>query len=72
VHAVITTVICLLCGNITLMDLHLHSVPVQMGVDGQPVPESVPLSIVAPGLPSYNEALTHSGQHDAPPPPYSG
>uniref|UniRef100_A0A671RDT5 Transmembrane gamma-carboxyglutamic acid protein 2-like n=1 Tax=Sinocyclocheilus anshuiensis TaxID=1608454 RepID=A0A671RDT5_9TELE len=52
--------------------LHLHSVPVRMGVDGQPIPESVPLANRAPGLPSYNEALTHSGQHDAPPPPYSG
>ncbi|XP_052403247.1 transmembrane gamma-carboxyglutamic acid protein 2 [Carassius gibelio] len=48
------------------------SVPVQIGVDGQPLPESVPLSIMAPGLPSYNEALAHGGQHDAPPPPYSG
>ncbi|XP_026870546.1 transmembrane gamma-carboxyglutamic acid protein 2 isoform X2 [Electrophorus electricus] len=49
------------------------SVPVQMAVDGHPTQESVPLTnITAPGLPSYNEALTHSGQHDAPPPPYSG
>lgn len=48
-------------------------VPVRMPVDGRPAPEMVPLSgIIAPGLPSYNEALNHSGQHDAPPPPYSG
>ncbi|XP_036947232.1 transmembrane gamma-carboxyglutamic acid protein 2 isoform X1 [Acanthopagrus latus] len=47
--------------------------PVRMAVDGQPAPEAVPLSgIIAPGLPSYNEVLAHSGQHDAPPPPYSG
>ncbi|XP_071375100.1 transmembrane gamma-carboxyglutamic acid protein 2 [Centroberyx affinis] len=47
--------------------------PVRMAVDGRPAPEMVPLSaVIAPGLPSYNEALHHSGQHDAPPPPYSG
>ncbi|XP_051570569.1 transmembrane gamma-carboxyglutamic acid protein 2-like isoform X2 [Myxocyprinus asiaticus] len=49
------------------------SVPVQMAVDGCSAQESVPLTIIVPpGLPSYNEALTRSGQHDAPPPPYSG
>uniref|UniRef100_A0A087X3Y2 Uncharacterized protein n=1 Tax=Poecilia formosa TaxID=48698 RepID=A0A087X3Y2_POEFO len=39
------------------------------------IPEAVSLSGVVvppPPLPSYNEALIHSGQHDAPPPPYSG
>lgn len=47
--------------------------PVRMAGDGRPAAEMVPLSgIVAPGLPSYNEALTRSGMHDAPPPPYSG
>lgn len=47
--------------------------PVRMSGDGRPAAEMVPLSgIVAPGLPSYNEALVRSGQHDAPPPPYSG
>uniref|UniRef100_UPI0037E99EA8 transmembrane gamma-carboxyglutamic acid protein 2 n=1 Tax=Semicossyphus pulcher TaxID=241346 RepID=UPI0037E99EA8 len=47
--------------------------PVRMAADGRPAPETVPLAgIIAPGLPSYNEALHHSGQHDAPPPPYSG
>uniref|UniRef100_A0A8C4GHG7 Proline rich Gla (G-carboxyglutamic acid) 2 n=1 Tax=Dicentrarchus labrax TaxID=13489 RepID=A0A8C4GHG7_DICLA len=47
--------------------------PVRMAADGCPAPEMVPLAgITAPGLPSYNEALTRSGQHDAPPPPYSG
>uniref|UniRef100_A0A8C6WED0 Proline rich Gla (G-carboxyglutamic acid) 2 n=1 Tax=Neogobius melanostomus TaxID=47308 RepID=A0A8C6WED0_9GOBI len=47
--------------------------PVRMAGDGRPAAEMVPLSgIVAPALPSYNEALTRSGQHDAPPPPYSG
>uniref|UniRef100_V9LB61 Transmembrane gamma-carboxyglutamic acid protein 2-like protein n=1 Tax=Callorhinchus milii TaxID=7868 RepID=V9LB61_CALMI len=44
----------------------------------QPVatrPEEVPLTTlesVAPGLPSYEEALERSGQHDAMPPPYRG
>lgn len=47
--------------------------PVRMAADGRPAPETVPLAgIMAPGLPSYNEALNRSGQHDAPPPPYSG
>ncbi|XP_031148440.1 transmembrane gamma-carboxyglutamic acid protein 2 [Sander lucioperca] len=47
--------------------------PVMMAADGRPAPESVPLAgIIAPALPSYNEALNRSGQHDAPPPPYSG
>ncbi|XP_024292864.1 transmembrane gamma-carboxyglutamic acid protein 2 [Oncorhynchus tshawytscha] len=47
--------------------------PVRMVLDGQPTPETVPLAgIIAPGLPSYGEALNRSGQHDAPPPPYSG
>ncbi|KAL6476589.1 hypothetical protein MHYP_G00150880 [Metynnis hypsauchen] len=50
-----------------------QSVPVQMPADTCPAPEMVPLSnIVAPGLPSYNEALDHSGQYDGPPPPYIG
>lgn len=47
--------------------------PVRMAGDGRPAAEMVPLSgIAAAGLPSYNEALTRSGMHDAPPPPYSG
>ncbi|XP_029014792.1 transmembrane gamma-carboxyglutamic acid protein 2 isoform X2 [Betta splendens] len=47
--------------------------PVRMAMDGGPPPETVPLAgINIPGLPSYNDALNHSGQHDAPPPPYSG
>ncbi|XP_051988533.1 transmembrane gamma-carboxyglutamic acid protein 2-like [Xyrauchen texanus] len=48
------------------------SVPVQTAVDGRSAQESIPLTIIEPpGLPSYNEALTRCGQHDAPPPPYS-
>lgn len=43
-----------------------------MTADGHPNLESVPLNtIAAPGLPSYNEALNHRGQHDALPPSYS-
>ncbi|XP_048473404.1 transmembrane gamma-carboxyglutamic acid protein 2 isoform X1 [Rhincodon typus] len=37
--------------------------------------EELPLTNVettAPGLPSYEEALTRSGHYDAPPPPYGG
>ncbi|KAM9746111.1 transmembrane gamma-carboxyglutamic acid protein 2 isoform 1-T2 [Menidia menidia] len=47
--------------------------PVRTAGDGNPAPEVVPLGgISAPPLPSYHEALNRSGQHDAPPPPYSG
>ncbi|XP_037333441.1 transmembrane gamma-carboxyglutamic acid protein 2 [Pungitius pungitius] len=48
--------------------------PVMMAADGHPAPETVPLAgiLLPPALPSYSEALHRSGQHDAPPPPYSG
>ncbi|KAF3699521.1 Transmembrane gamma-carboxyglutamic acid protein 4 [Channa argus] len=47
--------------------------PVRMAADGGPPTEMVPLAgIIVPGLPSYNEALNRTGQHDATPPPYSG
>ncbi|XP_048868910.1 transmembrane gamma-carboxyglutamic acid protein 2 [Brienomyrus brachyistius] len=50
-----------------------QSVPVTMPADIVIPPESVPLSgIGAPGLPSYNEAISRTGQHDLPPPPYLG
>lgn len=43
-----------------------------MTADGHPVVELAPLAGgTAPGLPSYSDALNSSGQHDAPPPPYS-
>ncbi|XP_042563792.1 transmembrane gamma-carboxyglutamic acid protein 2 isoform X1 [Clupea harengus] len=46
--------------------------PVQLPDSHRP-PESIPLSQnLPPGLPSYSDALHRSGQHDAPPPPYSG
>ncbi|XP_028929110.1 transmembrane gamma-carboxyglutamic acid protein 2 [Ornithorhynchus anatinus] len=40
----------------------------------QPTPavSPVPLPDLAPGLPSYEQALQASGVHDAPPPPYHG
>ncbi|XP_076852356.1 transmembrane gamma-carboxyglutamic acid protein 2 [Brachyhypopomus gauderio] len=78
VAAVVLTIIAIVIGcyiykNRGKTSRHRGSVPVHMPVDGQPTQESVPLTnITAPGLPSYNEALTHSGQHDAPPPPYAG
>uniref|UniRef100_A0A3B3DHX5 Proline rich Gla (G-carboxyglutamic acid) 2 n=1 Tax=Oryzias melastigma TaxID=30732 RepID=A0A3B3DHX5_ORYME len=47
--------------------------PVRMEGDGGPVPEGVPLAeIIPPPLPSYGEALRHSGHYDGPPPSYSG
>lgn len=42
----------------------------------QPVPPPAQAStedeVTPPGLPSYEQAITRSGQHDAPPPPYPG
>uniref|UniRef100_A0A8C6PT12 Proline rich Gla (G-carboxyglutamic acid) 2 n=1 Tax=Nothobranchius furzeri TaxID=105023 RepID=A0A8C6PT12_NOTFU len=49
--------------------------PVRMVGDGGPAAEMDPLFGVVvppPPLPSYNDALNQSGQHDAPPPPYTG
>ncbi|XP_051995367.1 transmembrane gamma-carboxyglutamic acid protein 2 [Xyrauchen texanus] len=73
ITAIIVTVLGIYCYKNRGKTARGGSVPVHMAVDGCSVPESVPLTnIMAPGLPSYNEALTRSGQHDAPPPPYSG
>ncbi|XP_023204228.1 transmembrane gamma-carboxyglutamic acid protein 2-like isoform X2 [Xiphophorus maculatus] len=76
VTAVIATVLGVYCyKNKKKPRTRSGRTPVRMGADGAPVPEVVPLSGVVvppPPLPSYNEALIHSGQHDAPPPPYSG
>ncbi|CAJ1076620.1 transmembrane gamma-carboxyglutamic acid protein 2 [Xyrichtys novacula] len=74
VSAVIATVVGIYCYKAKQKGRQRSAqVPVRMAADGRPAPETVPLSaIIAPGLPSYNEALHHSGQHDAPPPPYSG
>ncbi|XP_034567511.1 transmembrane gamma-carboxyglutamic acid protein 2, partial [Notolabrus celidotus] len=74
VIALIATVLGIYCYKAKNKGRHGASqVPVRLAADGRPAPETVPLStIIAPGLPSYNEALHHSGQHDAPPPPYSG
>uniref|UniRef100_A0A3B4ZCS1 Transmembrane gamma-carboxyglutamic acid protein 2-like n=1 Tax=Stegastes partitus TaxID=144197 RepID=A0A3B4ZCS1_9TELE len=71
VTAVIATVLGIYCYK--AKNKGGQRAPVRMAADMHPLPETVPLAgIVAPGLPSYNEALTRSGQHDAPPPPYSG
>lgn len=74
VSAVIATVLGIYCYKAKRKNRQTAgSAPVRMVVDGHSAPEIVPLSgIIAPGLPSYNEALHRSGQHDAPPPPYSG
>ncbi|KAJ8402552.1 hypothetical protein AAFF_G00366350 [Aldrovandia affinis] len=64
----------------TVLGCYCYKARTKTGRGGRSVPvrtpgnaESVPLSgIGAPGLPSYNEAINRSGQHDAPPPPYSG
>lgn len=37
-----------------------------------PVPPHLIDDIEPPGLPSYEQAIAKSGQHDAPPPPYPG
>lgn len=74
VTAVIATVLGIYCyKSKNKSGRRSANAPVRMAADGRPAPETVPLSgIVIPGLPSYNEALNRSGQHDAPPPPYSG
>ncbi|XP_029945669.1 transmembrane gamma-carboxyglutamic acid protein 2 [Salarias fasciatus] len=74
VCAVIATVLGIYCYKSKNKDRRRAGrVPVRMAADGRPAPEVVPLSgIIAPPLPSYSEALNRSGQHDAPPPPYSG
>ncbi|XP_070822632.1 transmembrane gamma-carboxyglutamic acid protein 4 [Chaetodon trifascialis] len=38
----------------------------------QPVPPPPAVAVDPPGLPSYEQAIAKSGQHDAPPPPYPG
>lgn len=71
VSAVIATVLGIYCYK--AKNKGPAQAPVRMAADMRPAPEMVPLAgIAAPGLPSYNEALNRSGQHDAPPPPYSG
>ncbi|XP_041813116.1 transmembrane gamma-carboxyglutamic acid protein 2 isoform X2 [Chelmon rostratus] len=71
VSAVIATVLGIYCYKAKIKGG--RRTPVRMAADGRPAPESVPLAaIIAPGLPSYSEVLCRSGQHDAPPPPYSG
>lgn len=71
VTAVIATVLGIYCYK--AKNKGGQRAPVRMAADMRPGPETVPLAgIIAPGLPSYNEALNSSGQHDAPPPPYSG
>ncbi|XP_034046746.1 transmembrane gamma-carboxyglutamic acid protein 2 [Thalassophryne amazonica] len=72
VSAVIATVLGIYCYKSKKKNERTAVDPVRLAADGRPAPETVPLTIIAPGLPSYNEALTRSGQHDAPPPPYSG
>nr|XP_043905940.1 transmembrane gamma-carboxyglutamic acid protein 2 isoform X1 [Solea senegalensis] len=74
VSAVIATVLGIYCYKAKQKSgRRSQQAPVRMAADGRPSTEMVPLTgIPAPGLPSYNEALHHSGQHDAPPPPYSG
>ncbi|KAM3599022.1 uncharacterized protein V6R79_025678 [Siganus canaliculatus] len=72
VSAVIATVLGVYCYK-AKSKRRPAQVPVRMAADGRPAPESVPLAgIIAPGLPSYTDVLNRSGQHDAPPPPYSG
>lgn len=37
-----------------------------------PAPPHLLEDVEPPGLPSYEQAIAKSGQHDAPPPPYPG
>ncbi|XP_072298187.1 transmembrane gamma-carboxyglutamic acid protein 2 [Eucyclogobius newberryi] len=72
VSAVIATVLGVYCYKARHKS-RASRAPVRLAGDGCPAAEMVPLAgISGPTLPSYNEALTRSGQHDAPPPPYSG
>ncbi|XP_066564877.1 transmembrane gamma-carboxyglutamic acid protein 2 [Amia ocellicauda] len=71
--AVFATVIGVYCCRRQRKPRRMGSIPVRMPADGLGPPESLPLAAIpTPGLPSYNEVLASSGQHDAPPPPYSG
>lgn len=57
-------------SNATLIMRRLEEVslqPVRPPAQASTVDEVTP-----PGLPSYEQAITRSGQHDAPPPPYPG
>ncbi|XP_028311041.1 transmembrane gamma-carboxyglutamic acid protein 2 [Gouania willdenowi] len=74
VCAVIATVLGIYCYKAKNKSARRSGqVPVRLAADGRPAPETVPMAaIIAPPLPSYREALNRSGQHDAPPPPYSG
>ncbi|XP_020505247.1 transmembrane gamma-carboxyglutamic acid protein 2 isoform X1 [Labrus bergylta] len=74
VSAVIATVLGIYCYKAKMKGGRRSArAPVRMAADGGPAPETVALAgLMVPGLPSYNDALHHSGQHDAPPPPYSG
>lgn len=73
VSAVIAIVLGIYCYKARNKGQGSGQAPVRLAADGRLAPEMVPLSgVPVPGLPSYNEALYRSGQHDAPPPPYSG
>ncbi|KAF7646429.1 hypothetical protein LDENG_00188060 [Lucifuga dentata] len=74
VSAVIATVLGIYCYKAkNKSGRRPANVPVMIPADSSPAPEMVPLSVISvPGLPSYSDALNRSGQHDAPPPPYSG
>lgn len=57
-------------SNASLIMRRLEEVslqPVRRPASQPPLEENDPI-----GLPSYEEAITKSGQHDAPPPPYPG
>ncbi|XP_036004476.1 transmembrane gamma-carboxyglutamic acid protein 2 [Fundulus heteroclitus] len=75
VTAIIATVLGVYCyRNKKKPGMRSGRAPVRIAGEAGPVPEAMPLSVMIPPppLPSYNDALHQSGQHDAPPPPYSG
>lgn len=79
VLVVIAVVLCCYCCRARRRLNHRRggSIPVRMSADPDRPGEVIPLTDIpeapeAPGLPSYQEALNKSGQHDALPPPYTG
>ncbi|XP_023251003.1 transmembrane gamma-carboxyglutamic acid protein 4 [Seriola lalandi dorsalis] len=57
-------------SNASLIMRRLEEVSLQPVLP--PGPPALMEEVDPPGLPSYEQAITKSGQHDAPPPPYPG
>ncbi|XP_071344603.1 transmembrane gamma-carboxyglutamic acid protein 4 [Trachinotus anak] len=57
-------------SNASLIMRRLEQVSLEPGLP--PAPPPLMEEVDPPGLPSYEQAIAKSGQHDAPPPPYPG